>query len=172
MTLARALAYAHQRGILHRDVKPANVLLSPRGGPQLLDFNLAHDPHAADQAEAALRGGTLPYMAPEQLEAFIDPDRWESVGPAADTYSLGLVMHELLTGQALDVPDQTLPLPRAIRSLLDRRAVRKFAPRRLNPAVPHALEAILARCLEYEREARYPSAQALADDLQRFLKHQ
>ena len=72
-TLAGAVAYAHAREIHHRDIKPANVLLTLHHGPQLLDFNLAYDPHAAEQAEAALRGGTLPYMAPEQLEAFIDP---------------------------------------------------------------------------------------------------
>ena len=65
--LADAIAHAHDREILHRDVKPANILISASEGPQLLDFNLAHDPHAADRAETALRGGTLPYMAPEQL---------------------------------------------------------------------------------------------------------
>jgi serine/threonine protein kinase len=169
LALARAVAYAHSHDIQHRDIKPANVLLTLQNGPQLLDFNLAHDPHAADQAEAAMRGGTLPYMAPEQLEAFIDPARWGAVGAGADLYSLGLVMNELLTGQAPDVPDQSIPLPRAIRSLLDRRADFRVAPRRLNPAIPHALEAITIRCLAYLSEDRYPSAQALADDLQSFL---
>ena len=80
-TLASAVAYAHAREIHHRDIKPANVLLTLHHGPQLLDFNLAYDPHAAEHAEAALRGGTLPYMAPEQLEAFIDPARWNAVAP-------------------------------------------------------------------------------------------
>jgi serine/threonine protein kinase len=170
-TLADAVAHAHAQGVQHRDIKPANVLLTLQNGPQLLDFNLAHDPHAADQAEAALRGGTLPYMAPEQLEAFIDPVRWEGVGPAADIYSLGLVMSELLTGEAPEVPDQSLPLPRAIRSLLDRRADVRSDLRLHNPAIPHALEAIARRCLEYDVADRYPSAAALAEDLQRFLAH-
>ena len=76
MVLARALHYAHGKLIHHRDVKPANILLTINHGPQLLDFNLAESPHSADHAQAALRGGTLPYMAPEQIEAFLNSDRW------------------------------------------------------------------------------------------------
>ncbi len=170
--LAEALAYSHIKGILHRDVKPANVLLTLSNGPQLLDFNLAHDPHSADQARAALRGGTLPYMAPEQLEAYLDPVQWDKVGAAAELYSLGLLMHELLTGEPPEVPDQKLPPPRAIRALLDSRFEPRVSPRYLNPAVPHALEGIVARCLRFAPEDRYPDAKALADDLQRFLEHQ
>jgi serine/threonine protein kinase len=168
-TLARALAYAHALKIVHRDVKPANVLLTLRDGPQVLDFNLAHDPHCADQAEAAMRGGTLPYMAPEQLEAFLDPSRWDDVGPAADLYALGLLCRELLTGEPPDTPDATLSLPRALRALLDRRAVAQVALRRINPTIPHALEAIVTRCLAFDPSARYPSASALADDLENVL---
>ena len=90
-------------------------------GPQLLDFNLAESPHSADNANAALHGGTLPYMAPEQIEAFLDPDRWAAVGAAADVYSLGLVLRELLTGQLPDLPKKGVPTARAMRELLDRR---------------------------------------------------
>ncbi len=81
MVLARALHYAHGRQIHHRDVKPANILLTINHGPQLLDFNLAESPHSADHAQAALRGGTLPYMAPEQIRAFLNPELWSNVGP-------------------------------------------------------------------------------------------
>ena len=169
-TLARALAHAHSRAILHRDVKPANLLLTHRDGPQLLDFNLAHDPHSAIQAAAAVRGGTLPYMAPEQLEAFLEPKRWDDVGAGADLYSLGLVMAEMLTGRPPDAPGPNLPAPRAIRVLLDRRLGVRAGLRRSNPAVPHALEAIAARCLVQDPAERYPDASALADDLERFLK--
>jgi serine/threonine protein kinase len=170
-SLARALAYAHAQGVLHRDVKPANVLLTVRDGPQLLDFNLAHDPHSPEQAELALRGGTLPYMAPEQLEAFLDPEGWGRVGAAADLYSLGLVMLELLTGLAPETPDPSLPMPRAIRALLDRRALALEARDELPPGVPRALQSILARCLAFSTADRYTEARDLADDLQRFLDH-
>lgn len=170
-SLARALAYAHAQGVLHRDVKPANVLLTVRGGPQLLDFNLAHDPHSPEQAELAFRGGTLPYMAPEQLEAFLDPQGWERVGAAADLYSLGLVMLELFTGQAPETPDPSLPMPRAIRALLDRRRQAAEAMDGLPPDVPRALQAIIARCLACSTAERYADARDLADDLERFLDH-
>ncbi|GAC1469605.1 MAG: hypothetical protein NVSMB9_13570 [Isosphaeraceae bacterium] len=175
-TLAEALAYAHGQGIFHRDVKPANVLLTYREGPQLLDFNLSHDPHSAVQAEAALRGGTLPYMAPEQLEAFLDPQRWETVVGSADIYSLGLLLRELLTGQAPETPDPSLPLPRAIRRLLDHRVGFDHNLRQFNRAIPHALEAIVERCLAFLPAERYQDARALAEDLRlhlarRPLKH-
>jgi serine/threonine protein kinase len=106
MTLARALHYAHRRRTYHRDVKPANVLLTLQHGPQLLDFNLADSPHSAHEAEAALHGGTLPYMAPEQIEAFLDPTLWGKVEAKADVYSLGLVFREMLTGQMPELPPE------------------------------------------------------------------
>ena len=123
MVLARALHYAHGRQIYHRDVKPANILLTINHGPQLLDFNLAESPHSADHAQAALRGGTLPYMAPEQIESFFNPELWASVGAGADIYSLGLVLRELLTGQMPDLPRKGLPAARAMSELLDRTAL-------------------------------------------------
>ncbi len=169
--VARALAYAHGENVQHRDIKPANVLLTERDGPQLLDFNLAHSSQTADQAEAAHRGGTLPYMAPEQLEAFLDPQLWNNVREPADIYALGLLLRELLTGRRPESPDQSLPMPRAIRDLLDRRAIGLGSVRTLNPSVPHGLDAIVARCLAFRPEDRYSSASALADDLERFVTH-
>lgn len=172
-TLARALHHAHRQDVFHRDVKPANVLLTFREGPQLLDFNLAHDPHSAAQAEAALRGGTLPYMAPEQLEAFLDPERWDGVGAPADVYGLGLVVREMLTGTVPETPDPNLPLPRAIRGLLDRRNTQDLAPPQdcNGRGVPHALWAIVSHALAPRPEDRHPAASALAEDLESFLGH-
>jgi serine/threonine protein kinase len=169
--VAEALHYAHGQQTFHRDVKPANVLLTVGHGPQLLDFNLAESPHSASQAQAAMHGGTLPYMAPEQIEAFLNPDLWGKVGASADIYSLGLVLRELLTGQAPDLPAETLAPARAMRVLLDRRPLLDVSVRRANPAIPHALEAIVAKCLSVTVEGRYPDAVALAEDLDRFLHH-
>ena len=120
----------------HRDVKPANVLLTLQHGPQLLDFNLADSPHSAHQAQAALHGGTLPYMAPEQIEAFLDPELWGKVEAKADIYSLGLVFRELLTGQMPELPPETLSPQRPLRNLLDRRPFLEVSVRPIQPHDP------------------------------------
>ena len=172
MIVARALHYAHRKQTFHRDVKPGNILLTLHNGPQLLDFNLAESPHSADHARAALHGGTLPYMAPEQIEAFINPDLWNKVGAQADIYSLGLVLRELLTGQKPELPDPAVAPARALRAVLDHRPFLDASVRRFNPAIPHALEAIVAKCLTLAPADRYPDACELEQDLDRFLKHQ
>jgi serine/threonine protein kinase len=172
MIVARALHYAHRKQTFHRDVKPGNILLTLHNGPQLLDFNLAESPHSADHARVALHGGTLPYMAPEQIEAFINPDLWNKVGAQADIYSLGLVLRELLTGQKLELPDAAVPPARALHAVLDRRMFLDVSVRRFNPAIPHALEAIVAKCLTLAPADRFPDACELEKDLDRFLKHQ
>jgi serine/threonine protein kinase len=172
MIVARALHYAHRKQTFHRDVKPGNILLTLHNGPQLLDFNLAESPHSADHAQAALHGGTLPYMAPEQIEAFINPDLWNKVGAQADIYSLGLVLRELLTGQKLELPDAAVPPARALHAVLDRRMFLDATVRRFNPAIPHALEAIVIKCLTLAPGDRYPDADELDKDLDRFLKLQ
>ena len=112
-------------------------------------------------------------MAPEQIEAFINPDLWDKVEAKADIYSLGLVLRELLTGQKPDLPDPALSLPAcALRAVLDRRRFLDASVRRFNSAIPHALEAIVAKCLHPSPDDRYVDAQALEQDLDRFLKHQ
>ncbi len=169
--LARTLDHAHRMRTFHRDVKPANVLLTLGHGPQLLDFSLAESPHSARGADAAaLRGGTIPYMAPEQIEACLDPALWSRVRAPADIYSLGLVLSELLTGESPDLPDDLASPASALPGLLDRRAVLDVAVRHSNAAIPKALEAILVSCLAFSPHDRYPDARALADDLSRFLK--
>src|SRR5207247_3990759 len=96
--LADGLAHAHERGILHRDLKPANVLLTDDGQPMLLDFNLSEDVKLRGSVAAARMGGTLPYMAPEQLQAFQDQRRVSFDG-RSDIYALGVLLFELLTGR-------------------------------------------------------------------------
>ncbi len=169
MRLAMALAHAHGRGFFHRDVKPENILLTNHDGPQILDFNLAHDSALADQAIVAHRGGTLPYMAREHLDAFLDPTRWGAVGAAADLFSLGLILRELLTGQVAWRPPSGLSVPRAIAAIAAHRGVPDVPIRRLNPDVPHGLDAIVGRCLAESPADRYSDAASLAEDLGRFL---
>jgi tetratricopeptide (TPR) repeat protein len=164
--LADGLASAHDRGILHQDLKPANVLLMDNGTPMLLDFNLAQDTRRRGNLSAAHVGGTLPYMAPEQLQAFregrCEPD------PRSDVYALGLILYELLT---LRLP---FPLP---QGAIDECLPRLIADRRLGPpAMPYqnkhitpAVAAIVGRCLEGDPARRYQSARQLGEDLERHL---
>jgi serine/threonine protein kinase/Tfp pilus assembly protein PilF len=166
--LADGLAHAHERGILHRDLKPANVLLTDDGQPMLLDFNLAADAARPGGAAAAQIGGTLPYMAPEHLQAY-GGDRG-AVDARSDLYGLGVILFELLTGRTPFVrrtgPPETI-LPEMIAER------RKGAPglRRYSKAVSPAAEAVVRKCLEPDPARRYQSAAELKEDLERQLAH-
>lgn len=169
LKLVRALKFAHNRGIQHGDLKPANILVSNHGEPLLLDFNLSRRLRAAVGLEMDRLGGTLPYMAPEALEALaarhpLPPD------PRLDLYSLGIVLYELFTGRPpYDTPDGP-PAEVVARMIRERRATRPRA-RIHNPEISPGLEAILLRCLEPRPEDRYQTAGQLAIDLKRHLKH-
>ncbi len=163
--LADGLAHAHERGILHRDLKPANVLLSDDGQPLLLDFNLAADTKLPTGATRALLGGTLPYMAPEQLAAFQgDP---VAVDARSDVYALGVILYELLAGRF------PFPVHRGrIADVLPLMVRDRAAPPplgRCNPAVTPAVAAIVRRCLEAEPRRRYSDARQLQEDLEQHL---
>jgi serine/threonine-protein kinase len=159
LDLARAVQHAHQRGILHRDLKPANVLLTEDGTPKITDFGLARrlDVDQGDTRTGAVLG-TPSYMAPEQAEG-----RVHDLGPAADVYGLGAILYELLTGRP---PFKGTTV---LETLEQVRALDPVHPRALQPLLPRDLETICLKCLEKEPAHRYPSAEAMADDLQRFL---
>jgi serine/threonine protein kinase/Flp pilus assembly protein TadD len=166
--VADGLAHAHERGILHRDLKPANILLTDEGQPMLLDFNLAQDTKLLAHPSVALIGGTLPFMAPEQLDAV----RAEKNAPdcRSDIYSLGVILYELLAGRH---PFETHCGP--FKQVLDRMiADRLQSPPRLrcwNRAISPAVESIVRHCLEPDPARRYQTARELQQDLERQLEH-
>jgi tetratricopeptide (TPR) repeat protein len=166
--MADGLAHAHERGILHRDLKPANVLFTDGGEPMLLDFNLAADLKVSVQASRALVGGTLPYMAPEALEAFDGLPR--EIDARSDIFSLGVILFELLTGRH---PYELRRGP--VREVLPRVIEDRRGPtpdlRSLNRAISPAVEAIIRRCLDPDPARRYATAFQLEEDLQRQLDH-
>ncbi len=166
--LADGLAHAHERGILHRDLKPANVLLTDDGRPMLLDFNLAEDTKTRTGAERAAVGGTLPYMAPEQMRAF--RDRAGALDGRCDLYALGVILFELLTGKHPFPVRNGFARPILEEMLGDRE---KGAPsaREVNRAVSPAVDAIVRKCLAPDPAGRYQSAEDLRADIDRHLKN-
>jgi tetratricopeptide (TPR) repeat protein len=165
--LADGLAHAHERGILHRDLKPGNILLTDEGQPMLLDFNLSEDTKLTGLAEAARLGGTLPYMAPEHLQSFTGMRR--VVDARADVYALGVILYELLTGRQ--------PFPHysrggqevLLKMLSDRHTVPHLRSR--NAEVTPAVESLVRKCLAFDPKDRYQSARELMEDLDRHLHH-
>jgi serine/threonine protein kinase len=164
--LSEGLAHAHERGILHLDLKPANILLTDEGQPMLLDFNMARDTKRCPQDEAHLVGGTLPYMSPEQLCAFVRDGK--GIDGRSDLYSLGVIMYELLTRRS------AFPVYQGPREVVVARMIAdrmKGSPRLRcwNPSVSWAVESIIRHCLEPEPARRYQSAAELIEDLQYHL---
>jgi serine/threonine-protein kinase len=158
--LAEAVHAAHQRGVVHRDLKPGNVLLTADGTPKLTDFGVARRLEGtASLTQSGALLGTASYMAPEQAEG-----RSRDVGPAADTYALGAILYELLTGRP---PFRAETAVETLRQVVSQDPV---PPSRLNAAVPRDPETICLKCLEKDPQRRYPSALALAEDLQRFQR--
>ncbi|MCE9561713.1 MAG: protein kinase [Planctomycetes bacterium] len=156
--LACAVVAAHERGIIHRDIKPANVLITADGMPKVGDFGLAKMTESGGITLTGAVLGTPSYMAPEQARGDT-----KSVGPGADIYALGAVLYECLTGRP---PFRgASPADTIVQSL----SQEPVGVRALNPAVPVDLETVCLKCLEKDPARRYTTAQALAEDLQRYL---
>jgi serine/threonine protein kinase/tetratricopeptide (TPR) repeat protein len=160
--VARTVHYAHEHGILHRDIKPGNILLNAKGEPHLTDFGLARLVESESSVTQTLDVlGTPSYMAPEQAVG-----NNAAVSSATDVYGLGGVLYRLLTGQPPFAGGATYE---TIKLLLD---TEPKQPRLLNPKIDRDLSTICLKCLEKDPKRRYTSALALAEDLGRWLKHE
>jgi TolB-like protein/Tfp pilus assembly protein PilF/predicted Ser/Thr protein kinase len=163
--VARTVHYAHEHGILHRDIKPGNILLDANGEPHLTDFGLARLVETESTVTRTLEVlGTPSYMAPEQA-AGNNPATTGLTG-ATDVYGLGAVLYQLLTGYPPFAGGTTYE---TIKLLLE---TEPRPPRLWNPKVDRDLSTICLKCLEKDPQRRYPSALALAEDLERWLRHE
>ncbi len=158
--ISRALDYAHSRGVIHRDIKPHNIMVDGQGTPYLMDFGLAKS--LEGPSHLTVTGtvvGTPGYMSPEQAAG-----RTSQVDRQSDVYSLGAVLYEVLTGHA---PFKGANAVDTLKMVMNDDPV---PPSELNPAVLRDLETIVLKCLEKERSKRYPGAKALAQDLEQFVE--
>ena len=160
--VARTVHYAHEHGILHRDIKPGNILLDVKGEPHLTDFGLARLVETESTVTRTLDVmGTPSYMAPEQAAG-----NNAAVSSATDIYGVGAVFYQLLTGHPPFTGGTTFE---TVRLVLD---TEPRSPRLINPKVDRDLSTICLKCLEKDPKRRYSSALALAEDLEHWLKHE
>jgi serine/threonine protein kinase len=157
--VSEALDYAHEQGVIHRDVKPSNIILDPRGNAYLTDFGLAEvkksekETMMSEDVQRRL-SGTIPYMAPEQLKEETRGDKH------SDLYSLGVVVYEMLTGQ--------LPYRgRDVGLIYQITSSEPLPPTLANPELPHGAESVLLRALDKKPEKRYSSCQTFAEELEK-----
>ncbi|MBI4497652.1 MAG: protein kinase [Chloroflexi bacterium] len=150
--ICRGLAYAHERGVVHRDIKPQNILVTPAGQVKIVDFGIARGPAAAEMTEPGWVLGTAHYLAPEVVAG-------QPATPRSDLYALGVVLYRLFTGRLPFAGDDPLAV-----AMLHRTAPVP-PPSVVRPELPRSLEAPLLRLLEKDPERRYPSATAVATAL-------
>ena len=158
-TLARATEAAHERGVIHRDLTPANVLFTSAGEPKIVDFGLAKlTIGGTDRTVTGDILGSPSYMAPEQASGHS-----KAVGPAADVYALGAILYDMLTGRPPFKGESVLA---TLALVVNDEPV---SPSRLQPKVPRDLDTVCLKCLNKEPSRRYATAAGLADDLRRYL---
>ncbi len=158
--VAEAVQYAHDRGVIHRDLKPGNILLDKTGKPRVTDFGLAKiTDGGSDLTGTGQILGTPAYMPPEQAAG-----RVNLVGKLSDVYSLGAILYCLLTGR----PPFLAATP--LETLLQVQRQEPISLRKLNPSIPRDIDTIVLKCLDKIPSRRYESAQAIADELQRCLE--
>src|SRR5258708_7934500 len=159
MQVARALDYAHYRGIIHRDIKPANMMIGKNGGVKLMDFGIARDQAFSDLTETGTGLGTPSYMSPEQILG-------DKLDFRSDMFSLGIVLYQMVCGRKPFIEDEQKSVMHKIR------LERYLPPRRLNPQIPRELERILGRCMQKRKHNPFRSTQHLLLPLDRFIsKH-
>jgi WD40 repeat protein len=158
--VARALAYAHEEGIVHRDVKPANIMIDQRSRPRLMDFGMARRLDEMESLQPGMIAGTPAYMAPEQARGEV-----QNIGPATDQYSLGVVFYELLTRRRPFEGTVNEVLVKVMRE-------QPRPPREVNPEVPKELDAICRKAMAPKTSQRYASLEEFAEELDRWLKGQ
>lgn len=168
IALCRAVQHAHQKGVIHRDLKPGNILITPAGKPKILDFGLARLAGDGDEASLVTREtqagqvlGTLAYMSPEQAGGKTD-----AIDSLTDIYALGVITYQLLAGQ-MPLNLNNLSLPVAVRRIVEDEPSRLSS---IDRGLRGDLDTIVAKAMAKDRSIRYASAEALAEDIRRYLE--